>query len=380
MKTKVALRIFLTIFVLSTLPMAASYFVLEDTLGRALRLGFSDDVSRLIERQQVLLKELRKVEPDRSAELRAEFEESRALGTVFQQGGEVREILNRTLRTYFAIAVLTVLLLSIAAAIHMGRNLVRTFSDTFADLARQRDRVKYLEDIALWQEIAQKLAHEIKNPLTPIELLVSGLQRDFEKSAPEAFRKNLKETCGIVRDEVGHLRRLVHHFAEFATLPQAQKTAIDLNSYLDQFVNSYASTWPEVRFYRMHSDSHSNGPLHAELDPGLFRQVLMNLINNATEENPGLSISFGLIITVEEDSIVLTLENSGRSILAGDHEKIFRPSFSSKRGPGNRGLGLTVVKKIVMDHGGQVTVLHREVGAAFQIELPILSVSPGAFV
>ncbi len=112
--------------------------------------------------------------------------------------------------------------MAVGVAMLLHRRISRTYKVTFHELMAQRDRVSYLEQMASWQELARILAHEIKNPLTPIEVLVTSLSRAYQSKSAEAFREQLSQAQLMIGEELDHLKRTVSRFSEFARLPAAQ--------------------------------------------------------------------------------------------------------------------------------------------------------------
>jgi nitrogen fixation/metabolism regulation signal transduction histidine kinase len=249
------------------------------------------------------------------------------------------------------------------------RRLVDAFNRMVADLAEQRDELARLERVAAWRDLARGLAHEIKNPLTPIQLAVQQLGDRYPGTggdhgdSPDEYRVLLDECVEIVDEEVAALRRLVKEFSEFARLPEPRPEPGDLGSLIDDVARLYG----EERVRRTDA-----GALAARFDAGELRRALINLVDNGlaacraagrperVEISAAPAVGGGVRIRVADRGAGIEPENLAR---------IFEPNFSTKSE--GMGLGLALVEGIVRGHGGTVTVDSRPgEGAMFVLDLP----------
>jgi two-component system, NtrC family, nitrogen regulation sensor histidine kinase NtrY len=235
--------------------------------------------------------------------------------------------------------------------------------------------------MAAWREVARRIAHEIKNPLTPIQLNAERLQRRFTagelgggQGLDDEARMLLTEATDIIVKQVKNLRILVNEFSNFARMPKARLKPGDLNQVVSETVNIF-------------TQSHSGVSISVELDSsipvfGIDREqigrALVNLLDNgyasvshaiAADKNDGLI----KVSTVYDESlglVSLEVSDNGLGIADDDKPKLFEPYFSRKRG--GTGLGLAIVRTIVADHNGFIRVYDNEPsGATFVIELPV---------
>jgi nitrogen fixation/metabolism regulation signal transduction histidine kinase len=270
--------------------------------------------------------------------------------------------------------------------------LARAFNAMVREVRESRDRIVYLEKISGWQEVARRLAHEIKNPLTPMKLAFQQLDARWRKSAakqsdPE-FGKLLGEAGEIVRDEIGTLQRLVDEFSGFAKLPEVKPEPADLGAFVDEFLR----TSPQVAEAADVEVVKASQDTPVALDRALMRRVLANLCSNAVEAvrparggAQALSTGSGqapargaaaprarihLGVARAKDRAVLTVADEGPGIDRAARDRIFDPYYTTKQG--GTGLGLAIVKKIVLQHGGEIQVGDRPGGgASFSIALPL---------
>jgi two-component system nitrogen regulation sensor histidine kinase NtrY len=219
--------------------------------------------------------------------------------------------------------------------------------------------------VAAWREVARRLAHEIKNPLTPIQLSAERLQRHFT-GAPPATRTLVDECTQTIVREVESLKGLVDEFSQFARMPAPRTTPTSLAALVDDTLALYDGLFAEIRFDRRYAA----GLPPVRVDPEQLRRVIINLVDNAVEamERRGC-------ITIEAAHdpalgiVRLVVADDGPGIAPADREKLFMPYFSTKRR--GSGLGLAIVRRIIAEHGGSIDVgdnLPR--GTRFTIELP----------
>jgi signal transduction histidine kinase len=231
-----------------------------------------------------------------------------------------------------------------------------------------RQRSLYLEKMASWQVIARKLAHEIKNPLTPIQMMVSQLSRHYKGDDPE-FKKILDEAQTIITEEVAGLRRMVDHFSRFARLPEARFGRHDLKTLCQHAIELEKATFPQHEF-RFEC---ALGQVMATIDDHLMRQVLINLLKNAAE---AIGAARGVItvrVLANFSDYLIEIEDNGSGVPADIKERVFEAYFTTKHtGPSpGMGLGLAVCQKVVMDHGGEIAVVSEPGRTVFTVRLPI---------
>jgi two-component system, NtrC family, nitrogen regulation sensor histidine kinase NtrY len=232
---------------------------------------------------------------------------------------------------------------------------------------------------AAWQEVAQRIAHEIKNPLTPIQLSAQRLLHYLDRAAitnPAAqrteFEKLSAECAGLIEREVQTLESLVDEFSQFARFPAARLAPADLNSVVESAIGLFQDRLDGVTV----STELAAALPSVKADPELIRQVVANLIDNAAESMEGTPIRRLRVSTRAEsdgDAVVIEISDSGRGISPEDKEKLFLPHFSTK-GRGT-GLGLAIASRIVAEHNGTIRVEDNiPAGARFLIRFPAAEV------
>ena len=252
-----------------------------------------------------------------------------------------------------------------AAQDELGQ-LVTAFNRMVEEVKTRQDRVVQLEKMTVWREMARVLAHEIKNPLTPIQLTVQQLNDKYDDKN-SAYGLLLKECTDIINDELQNLQQLVREFSEFARMPKLQKTTGSLNELIAETARRYRDLDITTKL-----DSEVPEML---LDFEKMRRVLINFFYNIRysihEKGSG-----AIVITTQKtgEMVLLRFSDTGTGISEQALAKIFEPHFSTKKS--GMGLGLAIVRNIVQEHGGSIrcnSELGR--GATFDIELPMNAVA-----
>jgi nitrogen fixation/metabolism regulation signal transduction histidine kinase len=230
-----------------------------------------------------------------------------------------------------------------------------------------RRKTLYLEKLASWQTMARKLAHEIKNPLTPIQMMVNQLQRKYKGEDPN-FQHLLDEATRIIHEEVNALRRMVDHFSEFARLPDPTWAKADLLQLCQQLLELEKTAFPEHELVL--ETKLASAPIM--MDSQLMKQVIMNLIKNAAEASAYRQAHIQVQLELTGKYYILNVIDDGPGIPAEDLGRIFEAYYTTKHtGPNpGMGLGLAICKKIVMDHRGELTVSSQPGQTIFRIQLP----------
>jgi two-component system, NtrC family, nitrogen regulation sensor histidine kinase NtrY len=249
---------------------------------------------------------------------------------------------------------------------------------TFAGAVMVFDDVTPLirtQRVAAWRDVARRLAHEIKNPLTPIQLCAERMRRHFG-SAPPAARQLVEECTTTIVGEVESLKGLVDEFAQFARMPAPKAVASDLNKLLTETLALYNGLFREIQIRR----DFASGLPAVRLDIEQVRRVVINLVDNAVEALGGSGATARpsgdpptITVATRHDPgngvVRLTVGDNGPGIPLEDRDKLFMPYYSTKRR--GSGLGLAIVRRIIAEHGGNIDVEdNAPVGTIFTIELP----------
>jgi two-component system, NtrC family, nitrogen regulation sensor histidine kinase NtrY len=237
---------------------------------------------------------------------------------------------------------------------------------------------------AAWQEVAQRIAHEIKNPLTPIQLSAQRLSRYIERSranpsqrdaqaAPELVRL-VSECSDLIEREVAALESLVGEFSQFARFPAAKLSVAHPNEIVAEALAVFEGRLEGITVRK----ELASGLPPIRADGELLRRVIANLIDNAAEAMEGSTVKELLVQThfhVDRETVEIVVADSGHGISPADKDKLFLPHFSTK-GRGT-GLGLAIASRIMAEHNGSIRVEdHSPVGAKFILQLPVTEIAP----
>ena len=221
--------------------------------------------------------------------------------------------------------------------------------------------------LAAWREVAQRIAHEIKNPLTPIQLSAQRLRRRLSTNRSPEEKQLLEEATATIVQEVEGLKQLVDEFSRFARMPALQPRATDLGRLLEGVVVLYRESHPGLSIKA--SFSPDLPPL--DVDPDQIKRAVLNLVDNAVEAVGGAGVvTVDTIWLPESRRARIVVADDGPGIPGEDKERLFLPYFSTKAG--GTGLGLPIVHQIITDHGGTIWVEDAvPLGTRFVVELPV---------
>ncbi len=223
------------------------------------------------------------------------------------------------------------------------------------------------QKVAAWREVARRLAHEIKNPLTPIQLSAQRIRKHFRAQSTELPRV-IEECSGTIIEEVDSLKNLVDEFSQFARMPAISPMPQQLNPLLQTALELYEGLFGELTLEKRFA---SHLP-DVRLDSELIRRVFINIVDNAIEATRGKGhVLVATSYEQERQMVSVEIADDGPGIPPGERDKLFMPYYSTKRR--GSGLGLAIVNRIVAEHRGRVRV--EDVvphGARFIIELPVV--------
>lgn len=239
--------------------------------------------------------------------------------------------------------------------------LVKAYNKMISEIADQRERLSYIEKQSAWQEMAKQVAHEVKNPLTPMKLMMQNFERKFDPNDPNIGAK-VKGLSEVIIGQIDVISRVANAFSEFAQLPERHDEEITLNKEVRNVLNIFSDE--NIFVHANHDD------IRMKIDRSYLTRIITNLVTNASQARAEDRKS---VINVDlekiEKRIRITVEDNGIGIPADQLDKIFDPNFTSKNS--GMGIGLTMVKRMVEDYNGTITVLSTlDKGAIFTISMP----------
>ncbi len=242
------------------------------------------------------------------------------------------------------------------------------FDTMLDDLGRQRREIEYLQRIGAWQDVARRLAHEIKNPLTPIQLAVQQCVSTYAGDDAR-YRRLLADTGEIVEEEIAGLRRLVDTFRTLGQLPRVEAAAVPLADIVDELrLDPTFAERLEVRA--------SDAPLSLRADKLLLKRVLANLVENGIHAGQEAGKAGAVTVAWRAPAggrmATITIDDEGKGVTGDARERIFEPYVTTKAT--GTGLGLAIAKKIALEHGGSLEVAAEPSpagGARFVLTVPL---------
>jgi signal transduction histidine kinase len=247
--------------------------------------------------------------------------------------------------------------------------LAEAFNEMTRQLSEQRERLVQTERVAAWRELAKRLAHELKNPLFPLQLTVENLQRAREQTS-EQFDEIFFESTATLRAELENLKAIVIRFSDFAKMPPPEFEPVDLNELVRSAVKLFEPQLAPVGrppiTPELYLDESAPRP---QADRTLLRRALENLILNSLDAMPA-----GGTLTVRtaqrNGAVRLEVTDTGEGLTPEECARLFTPYYTTKRH--GTGLGLAIVQSVVSDHAGRIEVESAPgAGATFRIELPL---------
>ena len=242
-------------------------------------------------------------------------------------------------------------------ATHKYRGLVIVFEDLTHLIKTQK--------IAAWKEVAQGIAHEIKNPLTPIQLNTQRLKKKYHENK-EDFARVFDESINIITQEVEGMKELLNEFLRFSRMPTPNPRPTALHKIIDDILISYSEHDKHLKIKK--SFDPNLGAVH--IDPEQIRRVFINLFENATDAiDEGGAIQISTRVLQKEKLVRIEFSDDGSGISPADRDKLFLPHFTTKKR--GTGLGLAIVNRIIIDHNGSIQAKdNHPKGTVFVIDLP----------
>jgi signal transduction histidine kinase len=242
-----------------------------------------------------------------------------------------------------------------------------SFNRMTEDLLQQKDRAVQAERVAAWRELARRLAHELKNPLFPLQVTVENLLRAKQKS-PEIFEEVFRESTTTLLAEINNLKTIIGRFSEFSRMPQPQRRPTQVNDVLRSVLRVFQAQLQSNEKITVRTDLAGDLP-EISADPDLLHRALSDLVLNAIDAMPQGGDLTIQTTAIGAGSVVVSVSDTGSGLTPEECARLFTPYYTTKQH--GTGLGLAIVQSVVSDHGGKISVEStKEKGTTFRIELP----------
>ncbi len=239
--------------------------------------------------------------------------------------------------------------------------LVKAYNKMILQIKEQKERLSFKDKEEAWREMAKQVAHEVKNPLTPMKLTIQNFERKFDPNDPKILQK-VKHLSKTMVDQIDLVATVANAFSQFAQLPEKHNEVFNLNKEIRNIINIFSD---EKIYFHANKEN-----IMIEMDKIYLSRIITNLVSNARQASDDeRENTINVDIEQRQKRTIITVEDRGVGIPEENHTRIFEPNFTSKSG--GMGLGLTMVRKMVEDYKGDISV-NSEVGKGtiFTISLP----------
>ena len=239
-------------------------------------------------------------------------------------------------------------------------------------LKTQQDKLLLTERHEAWENVARKLAHEIKNPLTPIQLIIDRFNSKFSNLLTEKDKSSFNENLKIINKQIKQIENLINEFSDFARMPKPILKKHDIVKLIKEnsLLMNEIDTSVEIKI-----NSYKE-PLNINCDSEQFNRIFINLFKNSIEsmnekflKNPDFSKKIDIDILKKDDYIQIIIKDNGIGFSSTNFNELLKPYYTTKKN--GTGLGLPIVNKIINDHNGTLKLVENKLGAKIKINLPI---------
>ena len=239
--------------------------------------------------------------------------------------------------------------------------LVKAYNKMILQIKEQKERLSFEEKEEAWREMAKQVAHEVKNPLTPMKLTIQNFERKFDPNDPN-IREKVKTLSKTVVDQIDLVAKVASAFSQFAQLPEKNNELFNLNREIKNIINIFSD---EKIYFHANNDN-----IMINMDKIYLSRIITNLVANARQaKDEDRENIINVDVEQRQKRIIITVEDNGTGIPEDLYDRIFEPNFTSKTS--GTGLGLTMVRKMVEDYKGEISIKSElGKGSTFTIFLP----------
>jgi nitrogen fixation/metabolism regulation signal transduction histidine kinase len=347
------------------------FYLQQDSLNLVFDLVNRSGVREAVDSYLGDLRIQAKTAPERTSFLRKEFDKASQAKISLEELFLSKDALNKDLRIQIVFSTGVVLILSILLGALVSNAIVQTIRHFLTQQDKDATKLKDLAALESWQTLARVLVHELRGPITPIKLIATDIEDKYSQLGPVEFKRYLHQARELLEDQVEAVELMIKGFTQFGVLPRPNPKPTVLLNLLMEIVDLYDRAFGENVTIKL-GGSIANVVIFG--DEKLLRDLFFNLFRNAAEANED-STTITIETTANEFSAIIKIANSGKKIPEGLREKIFEPNVTTKGKSGreNMGLGLTIARKIALDHHGELCLDTEGSTDAvcFRLEIPL---------
>ncbi len=333
-------------------------------------LADSTGVRQVLDQCLSEIKDQARLRPELEEALRGEFRRTMDVKRSVESFFMARTTIDDHLRIQTIVIVVFALLISILGSLWISRGIVKHVEGLMEERERSQAKLRDLESLQSWQRIARTLVHELRAPLTPIQLIASDLEAKFNHLDHETLGEYLNSAQRLLNEQVRSIESMMSSFTAFGRLPPPELQSSTLGEQVASFVTNYGSAFGGGVSVNLERPAFDPSLM---LDPKLIRDLLYNVVKNAAEANSGQT-NVTLQLIEAPGQVCCLISNTGAAIPPDLSKKLFEPYVSSKAGSesNNMGIGLTICRKIALDHGGDLVLVNNgdRGPVTFRLELP----------
>lgn len=374
---KMLINIWLKIILVIVLAGAPILFIQSYLLRSSLSLVTSMAQNlvkpEILESQQKLLKIAASRDPEHVTVYKSSFESIQKARVALADFETIKTQLMKDVLSQTFLLAGGILIIFLILAFFVAKTVVNRYERLMKQNLEQTRKLEKMKSLETWQDMAKMIVHEIKGPLMPIKLFSSDVEKKYSLLPKEQYQDYLLQNANLINGEIKKLESMVESFTMFGRLPPVTKKEVCLHDIIKEFVALFQPSL--VGKARLCLNEASLKSKMIALDKKLIHQIFSNLISNAIEANPNTEVPITIAAQEDNQHVTIHFQNYGNLIPKNLVDKIFDlyVSTKSEKKRLNMGLGLTICKKIALDHGGDLFVATNDDkhGVTFLLKLPL---------
>jgi signal transduction histidine kinase len=362
----------IAIIAIAALPIAFfGYHFQTNSLGVINNLHNTDDIAQIITDYAKAQKKLSDLDPTNSETYKINYQKTEKILEALSDIDIVSEPLISDLNQSFFLKISAILFFSIIVSFFVARSIVHRFNQLLNDAKLLEQKQLEAANLSHWQHIAKSLVHEIRAPIAPIKLVVSGIASKKETYSQEKFNDFILKASTMILEQLAYFEKMIENFTAFAKLPEPDLKIIDVQTIFNSLALKFGNE-PDLSFEKNLPFASLSKTIAVDLN--LIDRLIVNILRNSREANKAQGQHFKIRCQLSEaaNRILLSLNNNGSPVPEGVVPILFSPKPPSSSGK-NFGIGLLICKKIALSHEGDLSLTSNDVinGVTFTLSLPM---------